>query len=114
MNSAPATRNASERKETALPGVQQPTPGTLVICPVCRAPRPKSRKWALYCSPKCRKAAYVIRKGGEASPSVIERLNRIDENIRLLADLRLDRRIADLERHLADIQAQIKAALELR
>jgi len=76
-----ATKEAGKMRPHALCGAKEPTPAPLASCPVCGKPRPKNRNWSTYCSDKCRKTAWRIRKGEESSPSVIERLNRIESKL---------------------------------
>jgi len=76
-----ATRQPRKMRPHALCGAKEPTPDPMTACPICGQQRPKNRKWSTYCSGRCRKAAYRIRKGEESSPSVIERLNRIESKL---------------------------------
>lgn len=93
----------SERKEVARPAVETPKRGPSVVCPVCHSPRPKSRTWALYCSDKCRKTAYLIRHSEITPADIRATLSRIESALGLLADLNLDQRIRDIESQLKKI-----------
>jgi predicted nucleic acid-binding Zn ribbon protein len=33
---------------------------TIFTCPVCGTSKPRKRRWETFCSPRCRKAAWVL------------------------------------------------------
>lgn len=45
----------------ALNRRQNGSGSTMSTCPVCRAEYAKYRRWQTFCSPRCRKTAWVIR-----------------------------------------------------
>jgi uncharacterized Zn finger protein (UPF0148 family) len=39
---------------------QNATVSTTITCPVCGTSKPRKRRWEVFCSPKCRKAAWLL------------------------------------------------------
>ena len=95
-------------------GTSPDHPGRVQVCAVCGAKFAKTRKWNDFCSDKCRKLAWRIRRRLDVPADVRATLSRIEgglseamSTLRLLADLRLDQRIKDLERHIANVEALV-------
>ena len=73
-----------------------------------RPKRENPLKPAKSCSPECRMASWKSGRISEAQiTKILVRLSKTEDAIRLLADLRLDQRIKDLERHIANVEALV-------
>jgi hypothetical protein len=71
-----------------------------------------TRRWNVFYSPACRKRYAAFKAVNETPADIRATLNRIEDRVRLLADLNLDQRIKDLDRNLADLHKQIKKSME--
>jgi endogenous inhibitor of DNA gyrase (YacG/DUF329 family) len=65
----------------ALCGANSTATGPSTSCPICGAVRSKSRKWTTYCSDRCRKAAWLIRKQSETPADIRATLSRIESKL---------------------------------
>jgi hypothetical protein len=55
--------------------------GELITCPICGKTQKKTRPWSVYCSGRCRKAAYSLRKKDETPADIRATLARIESKI---------------------------------
>ena len=76
-----ATKEAGIMRPDALCGANSTATGPSTSCPICGAVRSKSRKWTTYCSDRCRKAAWLIRKQSETPADIRATLSRIESKL---------------------------------
>lgn len=81
MPSRPEATQPRKMRPDALCGANAAAPGPSTTCPICGALRPKSRKWSTYCSDRCRKAAWKIKKQSEPPSDIRATLSRIESKL---------------------------------
>ena len=75
------TKEPRKMRPHALCGANSTATGPSTSCPICGAVRSKSRKWTTYCSDRCRKAAWLIRKQSETPADIRATLGRIESKL---------------------------------
>ncbi|MDD5534061.1 MAG: hypothetical protein PHC52_14815 [Syntrophales bacterium] len=76
-----SAKQPGKMRPHALSGEIVGNPTRSTTCPICGQRRPKNRKWSTYCSDKCRKAAWRIRKENETPADVRATLARIESKL---------------------------------
>lgn len=81
MTPETSAKQPGKMRPDALCGANSTATGPSTSCPICGAVRSKSRKWTTYCSDRCRKAAWLIRKQSETPADIRATLGRIESKL---------------------------------
>lgn len=78
---------AEKMRPHALREANAANPSRSTTCPICGCQRPKNRPWSTYCSDKCRRAAWRLKKDAEIPADIRATLGRIETLLTRLIDL---------------------------
>lgn len=76
-----SARRPGKMRLDALCGAISTAPSRTTACPICGQPRLKTRKWSTYCSDRCRKVAWQIKRGEQIPADIRATLNRCESKL---------------------------------